>query len=162
MENVAIARINTFGSSPKDNFESQQEQQLITLSISDYRNIFIQIEKLNDRIAALESHISALDAHQSEDMEHLARSIAEDRQRITKLEEPTIQPLQKDRREILKSLLVANGGKILAKDARKKMHLHKNRFSELLEKCDFIETRPLHSDKRKMVIILKSELVPRN
>ena len=70
MENVAIARINTFGSSPKEKNESQQEQQLITLSISDYRNIFIQIEKLNDRIAALESHISALDAHQSEDMEH--------------------------------------------------------------------------------------------
>jgi len=162
MENVAIARINTFGSSPKDNFESQQEQQLITLSISDYKNIFIQIEKLNDRIAALESHISALDAHQSEDMEHLARSIAEDRQRITKLEKVEPQPLQKDRAEILRALIAANGGKMLAKDARQKMHLHKNRFSELLEKCDFIETRPLHSDKRKMVIILKSELVPRN
>ncbi len=162
MENVAIARINTFGSSPKDNFESQQEQQLITLSISDYKSIFIQIEKLNDRIAALESHISALDAHQSEDMEHLARSIAEDRQRITKLEKVEPQPLQKDRADILRALIAANGGKMLAKDARQKMHLHKNRFSELLEKCDFIETRPLHSDKRKMVIILKSELVPRN
>ena len=162
MENVAIARINTFGSSPKEKNESQQEQQLITLSISDYRNIFIQIEKLNDRIAALESHISALDAHQSEDMEHLARSIAEDRQRITKLEKVEPQPLQKDRADILRALIAANGGKMLAKDARQKMHLHKNRFSELLEKCDFIETRPLHSDKRKMVIILKSELVPRN
>jgi len=81
--------INTFGSSPKEKNESQQEQQLITLSISDYRNIFIQIEKLNDRIAALE-------AHQSEDMEHLARSIAEDRQRITKLETPKIQPSNED------------------------------------------------------------------
>ncbi|MFA5409800.1 MAG: hypothetical protein WC343_13595 [Bacilli bacterium] len=155
MENVAIARINTFGLSPKDNFESQQEQQLITLSISDYRNIFIQIEKLNDRIAALESHISALDAHQSEDMEHLARSIAEDRQRITKLEEPTIQPLQKDRREILKSLLVANGGKILAKDARKKMRVPKSSFSELLKACDFVEKRPYHLDSRQDVLVLK-------
>lgn len=155
MENVAIARINTFGLSPKDNFESQQEQQLITLSISDYRNIFIQIEKLNDRIAALEYHISALDAHQSEDMEHLARSIAEDRQRITKLEEPTIQPLQKDRREILKSLLVANGGKILAKDARKKMRVPKSSFSELLKACDFVEKRPYHLDSRQDVLVLK-------
>ena len=155
MENVAIARINTFGLSPKDNFESQQEQQLITLSISDNKNIFIQIEKLNDRIAALESHISALDAHQSEDMEHLARSIAEDRQRITKLEEPTIQPLQKDRREILKSLLVANGGKILAKDARKKMRVPKSSFSELLKACDFVEKRPYHLDSRQDVLVLK-------
>ena len=81
--------INTFGSSPKEKNELQQEQQLITLSISDYRNIFIQIEKLNDRIAALE-------AHQSEDMEHLARSIAEDRQRISRLETPKIQPSNED------------------------------------------------------------------
>lgn len=154
--------INTFLPEQKDNFESQQEQQLITLSISDYRNIFIQIEKLNDRIAALESHISALDAHQSEDMEHLARSIAEDRQRITKLEKVEPQPLQKDRAEILRALLIANNGKLLMKDARQRMHLTKERFSELIKTCDFIDTKPLHSDRRKMIIILKSELVPRN
>ena len=58
MTEIATSRINTFGSSPKEKNESQQEQQLITLSISDYRNIFIQIEKLNDRIAALESRIN--------------------------------------------------------------------------------------------------------
>ena len=156
MENVAIARINTFGSSPKDNFESQQEQQLITLSISDYKSIFIQIEKLNDRIAALESHISALDAHQSEDMEHLARSIAEDRQRITKLEKVEPQPLQKDRAEILRALIAANGGKMLAKDARQKMHLSKELFSMLIASMgDYLEVKPLHSDKRKKVLALK-------
>lgn len=154
MSNTAPA-INTFGSSPKDNFVLPQEQQLITLSISDYKSIFIQIEKLNDRIAALESHISALDARQSEDMEHLARSIAEDRQRISRLEEPTIQPLQKDRGEILKSLLVANGGKILAKDARKKMRVPKSSFSELLKACDFVEKRPYHLDSRQDVLVLK-------
>ena len=72
------------------------------------------------------------------------------------------QPLQRDRGEILRALLAANGGKILAKEARQKMHLSKNRFSELLKICDFLDTRPLHSDKRKTIIILKSELVPRN
>ncbi len=148
--------INTFLPEQKDNLESQQEQQLITLSISDYRNIFIQIEKLNDRIAALESHISALDAHQSEDMEHLARSIAEDRQRITKLEKVEPQPLQKDRAEILRALIAANGGKMLAKDARKKMHLSKELFSMLIASMgDYLEVKPLHSDKRKKVLVLK-------
>ena len=151
MDNVAIARINTFGSSPK----GEDEPQLVTISLSDYRNIFIQIEKLNDRIAALESHISALDAHQIEDMEHLARSIAEDRHRISKLEEPTIQPLQKDRGEILRSLIVANGGKMLAKDARKKMRVPKSSFSELLKACDFVEKRPYHLDSRQDVLVLK-------
>lgn len=156
MTEIATASLNTFGSSPKDNSESQQEQQLITLSISDYKSIFIQIEKLNDRIAALESHISALDAHQSEDMEHLARSIAEDRQRITKLEEPNIQPLQKDRAEILRALIAANGGKMLAKDARQKMHLSKELFSMLIASMgDYLEVKPLHSDKRKKVLALK-------
>jgi hypothetical protein len=59
-------------------------------------------------------------------------------------------------------LLVANGGKMLAKDARQKIHLSKSRFSELFTVCNFLEIKPLHSDRRKTVIILKSELVPRN
>ena len=72
------------------------------------------------------------------------------------------QPTQRDRAEILHALLAVNGGKMLAKDARKKMHLSKNRFSELLRVCDFIDTKPYHLDRRQTVIILKSELVPRN
>lgn len=72
------------------------------------------------------------------------------------------QPMQKDRAEILRALLVANGGKMLAKDARKKMHLSKERFSNLLLICDFIERKPYHLDRRQDVIILKSELVRPN
>ncbi|OPX76773.1 MAG: hypothetical protein A4E44_00411 [Methanosaeta sp. PtaB.Bin018] len=72
------------------------------------------------------------------------------------------QPAQKDRADVLRALLAANGGKMLAKDARKMMHLSKERFSELIKICSFVETKPLHSDKRNSVIILKSELVPRN
>jgi hypothetical protein len=88
MTNTAPA-INTFLPEQKDNFVLPQEQQLITLSISDYRNIFIQIEKLNDRISALESH-------QTADIERLARDIALDRQRISRLETPKIQPSNED------------------------------------------------------------------
>ena len=66
------------------------------------------------------------------------------------------QPLQKDRGEILRALIAANGGKMLAKEARAKMHLSKNRFSELLARMkDSIETKSLHSDKRKLVLILR-------
>ncbi len=71
------------------------------------------------------------------------------------------QPLQRDRADILRALLVANGGKMLAKDARQKMHIKINHFSELLKVCDFAETKPYHLDRRQIVIILKSELVPR-
>jgi predicted RNA-binding protein (virulence factor B family) len=54
--------INTFLPEQKDSFELPQEQQLITLSIADYKNIFIYNEKLNDRIATLESQIRVLDS----------------------------------------------------------------------------------------------------
>jgi len=41
-----------------------------------------------------------------------------DRRRIAALEKGKIRPAQKDRGEILKALIAANGGKMLAKDAR--------------------------------------------
>ncbi|VVB63405.1 Uncharacterised protein [uncultured archaeon] len=70
--------------------------------------------------------------------------------------------MQKDRADILRALLVANGGKMLAKEVRQKMHVKKNHFAELLRFCDFAESKPYHLDRRQAVIILKSELVPRD
>jgi hypothetical protein len=67
------------------------------------------------------------------------------------------QPLQRDRGEILRALLVANGGKMLAKEARQKMHLGKEQFSLLISKMDeYIETKTLHSDNRKKILILRT------
>jgi len=87
---------------------------------------------------------------QEQDITRIYCDIAQDRQRIAKLERPPEpQPMQKDRAEVLHALLAANGGKMLAKDARKKMHLSAERFSNLLTVCDFIERKPLHSDRRK-------------
>ena len=66
------------------------------------------------------------------------------------------QPLQKDRAEILLALITTNGGKMLAKDARQKMHLIKPRFSELLATMkDDIEIRPYHLKKNQKVLVLK-------
>jgi hypothetical protein len=87
---------------------------------------------------------------------HLARDIALDRQRLAKLEKVEPQPLQKDRGAVLRALIVANGGKMLAKDARQKMHLSKELFSMLIASMgDYLEVKPLHSDKRKKVLVLK-------
>ena len=87
--------------------------------------------------------------------ERLYLEIAYDRQRIAKLEQREPQPLQKDRGEILRALIAVNGGKMLAKEARKLMHLPENTFSELLKTCDFIESRPYHLDKRQLLLIIK-------
>jgi hypothetical protein len=85
----------------------------------------------------------------------LYQEIAYDRQRIAKLEQKEPQPLQRDRGEILRALLVANNGKLLAKQARQKMRVPKSSFSELLKTCDFIEIRPYHMDKRQDLLVLK-------
>ncbi len=67
------------------------------------------------------------------------------------------QPLQRDRADILRALLAANGGKMLAKDARQKMHLSKQLFSMLLATMgEHIEIKPLYSDNRKKLLILKT------
>jgi hypothetical protein len=121
-----------------------------------------EVETLKATVARQDEKITALESTQEHDVNRICLDICQDRQRLAKLEKVEPQPMQKDRGDILRALLAANGGKMLAKDARNKMHLSKNRFSELLKICDFLDTRPLHSDKRKTVIILKSELVPRN
>lgn len=69
------------------------------------------------------------------------------------LKEP--QPAQRDRGEILRALLAANGGKMLAKDARKTMRLPENRFSELLTSQNrYIEVKTYSMDKRQKLLVL--------
>jgi hypothetical protein len=88
--------------------------------------------------------------------ERLYLEIAYDRQRISKLEQREPQPLQKDRGDILRALIAANGGKMLAKEARQKMHLNKPRFSELLATIkNDIEIKPYHLRKNQKVLVLK-------
>lgn len=108
-------------------------------------------------IAALRLKVASLESLQEQDTNRICRDIAIDRQRLKRLEKAEPQPLQKDRGEILRALIVANGGKMLAKDARQKMHLSKPLFSMLLATMDdHIETKPLHSDNRRKVLILRT------
>lgn len=124
------------------------ETAFVTIPLAEYQQLITAVQEISKLRAELEST-----------QERFAREIALDRQRISKLEYKEPQPMQKDRAEILRALLVVNGGKILAKEARKRMHLSKERFSNLLSVCDFIQTKPYHLDRRQLIIILKSELV---
>ena len=126
----------------------QNEPAFITIPIQTFKDILQEVQSLKDQINALE-------ARQEEDIERLALDIAFDRQRLTKLEKVKLQPLQKDRGEILRALIAANGGKMLAKDARKKMRVPKSSFSELLKTCDFVEKQAYHLDPRKDILVLK-------
>ncbi len=119
-----------------------------------------EIVQAREEIATLTARVSSLESQQEQEISRVCLDIAQDRQRIAKLERPPEpQPTQRDRAEILRALLAANGGKLLASEARKKMHLSAERFSNLLTVCDFIDRKPYHMDRRKDIIILKSELV---
>jgi len=119
-----------------------QEPGLVLISESEYKAFLDQAKE----IATLKL-----------ELERVFREIALDRQRLTRLEKVEPQPLQKDRGDILKALITANGGKMLAKDARQKMHLSKELFSMLLASMgEYIEIKPYRLDRRQSIIILKS------
>ena len=153
-------------------FEPPSEQ-LITLTYGQLQDLITgaiekAIQPLQDEVAQLratvdrqDEKIAALEATQDTqaDNQLIQLRLIADLRKATKEE---AQPLQKDRAEILRALIAANNGKMLAKDARHKMHMTKSAFSKLLTVCDFIEKKPYHLDGRQDVIILKSELVARN
>ena len=116
-----------------------------------------ELFQLRAKVASHESSIEKIVARQDEDCYRLARDIAYDRRRLAKLEAPPDPtPSQKDRGEILRALLVANGGKIPLKAARQKMHLSKAQFSQLLASIDGgIEQKPYYLDKRQKILMLK-------
>ena len=60
-----------------------------------------------------------------------------------------LQPLQKDRAEILRALLPAIGGKMLAKDARQKMHIKKRWIFEEEEENRAIYCKRLSRVRRE-------------
>jgi uncharacterized membrane protein len=92
----------------------------------------------------------------SEVTEPLYQEIAYDRKRLAKLEQREPQPLQRDRGEILRALILANGGKMLATDARKKMHLSRSRFSELITTMKSeVEVKPYRLKRNQNLLVLK-------
>jgi hypothetical protein len=160
MSEIALAKINSFAHVAQQADVQPEEPIFITIPSTALQDLLGAIQSLNDEvqslkatIANLEGKVSALDATQDTQGENqfiqlrLINDLRKDR-------EP--QPLQKDRGEILRALLAANGGKMLAMEARKKMHLSKELFSMLIASMiDSIDTKPLHSDKRKKLLILK-------
>ena len=116
-----------------------------------------ELEQLKVLVESQDRRITEIEARQDEDCYRLARDIAYDRKRLTKLEtQPDHTPSQKDRGEILRALLAAHGGKMTEKEARQKMRLSKSQFSQLLASIkDHVELKPYHLDKRQKILLLK-------
>jgi len=163
MDKVATASINNLRIPEAD--VSPSEDPIFVLTASQLQEIITQavqeaIQPLQDEVMELKAtvvsqgeEIRALRADEKLDHDDI-RDLYD---ALASLEQPPhIQPMQKDRGEILRALIAANGGKMLAKDARAKMHLGKEQFSLLLSRMgEYIETKPLRQDKRKLVLIIK-------
>jgi hypothetical protein len=135
MEVVDTSQINSFAPMAQQS-DVKPEESIFVLTSSQLQDI------INKAVEAA--------------TEPLYREIALDRQRISKLEQVKLQPAQQDRAEVLRALLIANGGKMLAKEARQKMRLGKATFSVLLSSLkEEIETKDYFKDKRQLILILK-------
>ena len=115
-------------------------------------------EKQSILIKALQNSVLGLIEQVNQQHETFSYDIALDRQRIVKLEGfEAQQPKQKDRSDMLRLLLASHGGKMLAKDARHKLGISESQFSQLLRSVPgLVEVRPLHTDRRQHIILLKS------
>jgi len=159
------AAINNFASqATQTDFVSPSEESVFILTAGQLQDLIKEvvqplqneIKYLKATVARQNETITALKFAQEEDISRLALDIAYDRQRLAKLERIEPQPMQKERGEILRALIAAHGGKMLTKDARLKMRLSKQLFSMLVSSMsDYVEIKPMHSDKRKKVLILK-------
>jgi septal ring factor EnvC (AmiA/AmiB activator) len=145
-------------------FASQDKRIVILGTPDETQSLKKEITGQNTKIASLESVIVSQDeelaslraAHEKE-VERLALEAAQDRQRVTKLEQKKPQPLQKDRGDILRALIAASGGKVLAKYARLKMHLDKATFSRLLSTLsDYVTRKVYQADRRQRLLVLNN------
>jgi len=133
-------------------FTSGQLQEVINRAIQPLQD---EVRDLKATVARQDEKIAVMEATQETQADNQLiqlRLISQLREATKK--EP--QPMQRDRGEILRALLAANSGKMLAKDARQKMHLSKPLFSMLIASMsDYLEIKPMRSDKRKIVLLLK-------
>jgi len=133
-------------------FTSGQLQEVINRAIQPLQD---EVRDLKATVARQDEKIAVMEATQETQADNQLiqlRLISQLREATKK--EP--QPMQRDRGEILRALLAANNGKMLAKDARQKMHLSKPLFSMLIASMGgYLEIKPMHSDKRKIVLLLK-------
>jgi hypothetical protein len=105
MSNVANARINTFGQSPKADIVSPSEEEpVFILTSSQLSNLITQavekaIQPLQDEVSQLRAtvatqgeKIAALEATEEQDVNRICMDIAQDRRRLTAMESRTSAP----------------------------------------------------------------------
>ena len=164
MIDVASAKINSFAPVPQNDNVPHSEEPVFILTSSQLQDVITRaIQPALDRIESFQATITQ-QAEKIAALEATVNTLADNQfiqlRLIHELREATKkdpQPLQKDRGDILRALIAANGGKMLAKDARQKIRLSPSAFSQLIATMkDDIEVKPFNLRKNQKVIILKS------
>ena len=157
MIEVANARINSFAHVAQQADVSPSEESVFVLTSSQLQEIITRaIQKATEPLKTELQELRDIELQDMRTLSHDIQDVFEAIQEIDQHIQIKPQPLQKDRGEILRALLAANGGKMLRSHARKKMHLSESRFSELLAVMgDFIETRPYRLNESWKLLVLK-------
>ncbi len=148
----SLSKINTLSlaATKADSVSPEEQEQIFVLTSNQLQSILQQA--VREATEPLKQEIERL----WEAYDKLAVDAAFNSQRVKKLEYKEPQAKQQDRSEILRALIAAYGGKMLAKDARRKMGISEQLFSMLLASMtEYIDIKPLHSDKRQNLLILK-------
>ena len=154
MSEIASAKINSFGKSPKADFVSPSTQ-LITLTIGQLQDIITQavkkanqplqdrIESLEKMVAAQDAKIAALTSTQEQDVNRICLDIAYDRQRLAKLEQspafrvtaPTTPPQGEktiSRIAKVKDFLKTRGGGATFQECERLLSIRPNQMTKLV------------------------------
>jgi cell division septum initiation protein DivIVA len=173
MSEIANARINTFGKSPKADFVSSSEQ-LITLTIGQLSDLITQavekaiqplqdeVESFRATITSLDTKVSALESTQDTHAENsfIQLRLINELRETAKKKPGKITANQENRIKILRALLAAHNGKMLTKEARQIMKMDKGAFSRLVDAMpEYIETKPYSLNKRQTILVLKSRSI---
>jgi len=181
MNNVALARINTFGPSPKAGFESPSDQ-LIVLTYAQLQDhikgaIEQAIQPLQDRIEALDatvanqgeeiaslrSTVTSLESLQEQDTTRICLDIAHYRRRLAKLESAKEEPTDTEKKRIErieKLCSYAPNHEISLSELRGRLGIDKAVLSRLLKRIngDKFYLRKSTLDKRIRYLCLRPKV----
>ena len=180
MSEIASAKINSFGKSPKADFVSPSEQ-LITLTIGQLQDLITQavekaIQPLQDEVESFRATVTrqdekivALESTQEHDVNRICLDICQDRQRLTRLESrpstaptPIVPPKGEkaiNRIAKIEEVLKSRGPTTL-KELERILGIDRATMTRLLVKLDMrryeIHSRP--GDDREKVLRLKAQI----
>jgi len=124
----------------------------ILLNATDLKVILSEVQRLKTEVEAIHTTQKTYAIRTTNEIDELFERVEllEGKQKKSKIQE--------DRTDVLRAILAAHGGKMIAKDARRKMGLGESTFSRLIATMGkWIEIRPMKTNGRGYLLVLKTQ-----